>query len=91
MTIRQASVAFVACLLVAAGAQAEEGVIDKTGAAVKHGAQWTAHKIERGAKAAGHGIKVGVDATAHGVKRGAEATSRVAHRIGEKIGGSNNG
>lgn len=50
-------------------------VIEKTGAAIEHGAKAAASGIERGAKAA-----------AHGVERGAQATGRALSRASQKIG-----
>ena len=83
--------ALLGCLLIATGAFAEEGVIHKTGSAVKHGANWTATKIEHGAKATGHGLKVGVEATGRGLHRAGDATSRAFHKVSSKIGGSSHG
>lgn len=77
-------------------AQAEEGVVDKTRAAVEHGAEAAANALKKGVTAAGDGIKRGAEATRHGievgfhaaergVKRGAEATGRAMHKVGEKV------
>lgn len=77
-------------------AHADEGVVDKTKAAVEHGAEVTAHAVKKGMTAAGngikrgaeatrHGIEVGVHATERGVKRGAEATGRAMHTVAEKV------
>lgn len=88
-------------LIVAAGlANAEEGVVDKTKAAVEHGAEVTVHAVKRGVHAAGRGIKHGAEATGHGLvvageatKRGlhraGEATGRAAHKVGEKLSPGN--
>lgn len=85
------------CLLMATGAIcAEEGFIDKSKAAVEHGAEVTADAVKRGAHAAGRGIergaeaavqgvKVGVTAAGHGIKRGTDATMRAAHKIKDKV------
>lgn len=94
----------VALALIAASslAVAEEGVVDRTKAAIEHGAEVTGHAIERGVHAAGRGIKRGAEATGHGievglnaagrgVKRGAEATGRAAHKVGEKLSPGNSG
>lgn len=83
------------CLLGAARAD-EEGVIDKTEAAVKRGAEATArgvrkgvdattHAVKRGAEATAHGIEVGVSAAGRGIKRGAEATGKALHKAGDKL------
>ena len=84
-------VVLLGCLLIATGAIAEEGVIDKTKSAVKHGANWTTTKIEHGAKATGRGLKVGADATGRGLHRAGDATSRAFHKVSSKIGGSSHG
>lgn len=74
----------------------EEGVIDKTEAAVKRGAEATArgvkkgveattHAVKRGAEATAHGIETGVSAAGRGIKRGAEATGNALHKAGEKL------
>lgn len=86
----------IAAALLGGMAHAEEGVVDKTKAAVEHGAEATAHAVKKGVTAAGHGIKRGVEATRHGievgvhaaergVKRGAEATKHVMHKVAEKV------
>ena len=70
------------CLFVMA-AQAESNhateksptVIERTGAAIEHGAKAAAHGVERGAKAAAHGIEVGV-----------QATGRALNKVSQKIG-----
>lgn len=83
-------------ITVAGLAHAEEGVVDKTKAAVEHGAEVTVHAVKRGVSAAGRGIKRGAEATGHGievglhaagrgVKRGAEATGRAAHKVKDKL------
>lgn len=62
------------CLLsLGLGVNAEEGVVDKTGAAVERGAHAAANGVEHGVEAAGNGIKRGAEATAGFVKKGAEA------------------
>ena len=50
-------------------------VIERTGAAIEHGAKAATHGVERGAKAA-----------AHGVKRGAQATGRALSKASQKVG-----
>lgn len=74
-------------LIVAAGlANAEEGVVDKTKAAVEHGAEVTVHAVKRGVHAAGRGIKRGAEAAGHGLEVAGEATKRGLHRAGEATG-----
>lgn len=77
-------------LLAAAGlAIAEEGVVDRTKEALKHGAEVTAHAVERGVHAAGHGLVVAGEATKRGLHRAGEATGRAAHKVGEKLSPGN--
>nr|WP_295776523.1 hypothetical protein [Rhodoferax sp.] len=75
------------------------GPIDKVANAIKRGASAAATGIEKGAraaaggiergtKAAANGIEHGAQATARGVERGASATGRAAHKVADKIGGS---
>lgn len=89
-------VVLVGLLALGSVAHAEEGVVDKTKAAVEHGAEATAHAVKKGVTAAGNGIKRGAEATRHGVevgfhaaergvKRGAEATGRAMHKVAEKV------
>lgn len=86
-SLKPLSLLAAACLLMMT-AQADSGespkadagnqsptVIEKTGAAIEHGAKAAASGIERGAKAA-----------AHGVERGAQATGRALSRASQKIG-----
>lgn len=47
-----------------------------------------ANAIKRGASAAATGIEKGARAAASGVERGASATGRAAHKVADKIGGS---
>lgn len=79
----------------------EEGVIDKTEAAVKRGAEATANgvrkgveattrAVKRGAEATRHGVEVGVSAAGRGIKRGAEATGNALHKAGDKLSPSEN-
>ncbi len=83
-------------------ALAEEGVIDKAGAAIERGADATVHGIKRGMEAAGHGIQRGAEATVHGIevglsaadrgiRRGAEATGHALQKVVEKIIPSSDG
>lgn len=84
-------------LCLAGTLQAEEtGVIDKTEAAIKRGAEATARgvnkgvevttqAVKRGAEAAGHGIEVGLSAAGRGIKRGTEAAGDALHKAGEKL------
>jgi hypothetical protein len=89
-------VILIGAFLFGSVAQAEEGVVDKTKAAVEHGAEVTAHAVKKGVTAAGNGIKRGAEATRHGVevgfhaaergvKRGTEATGRAMHKVAEKL------
>lgn len=89
-------VLLISAFLLGSAAHAEEGVVDKTKAAVEHGAEATAHVVKKGVTAAGNGIKRGAEATRHGievgvhaaergVKRGAEATGRAMHTVAEKV------
>ncbi|MCG2577922.1 hypothetical protein LZ012_13075 [Dechloromonas sp. XY25] len=89
-------VLLISAFLLGGMAHAEEGVVDKTKAAVEHGAEATAHAVKKGVTAAGNGIKRGAEATRHGietgvhaaergVKKGAEATGRVMHKVAEKV------
>lgn len=90
------AIILLSAFLFAGFAHAEEGVVDKTKAAVEHGAEATAHAVKKGVTAAGNGIKRGAEATRHGVevgfhaaergvKRGAEATGRAMHTVAEKV------
>lgn len=54
-------------------------VIEKTGAAIEHGAKATANGVERGAKAAGHGIERGFQATGR-------ALNKASDKVSEKLG-----
>lgn len=91
MAPKRNAMLFVTCLMLTTGAFADESVIDKTEAAVKHGAHWTATKVEHGAKAAAHGVKIGVDAAGHGLHRAADATARTFHKVAGKVGSSSSG
>lgn len=75
---------------------ADEGVIDRTEAALVRGAEATVHGIKRGMEAAGNGIQRGAEATVHGIevglsaadrgiRRGAEATGRALQKVAEKV------
>lgn len=54
-------------------------VIEKTGAAIEHGAKATANGVERGARAAGHGIERGLQATGR-------ALNKASDKVSEKLG-----
>lgn len=98
-TFKTAALLAVTCLLLSQ-AQAETneasstnssgesspGVIDKTGAAVSHGAKVAADAVEHGAKAAVNGIERGTKAAANGIERGAQATGRVVKKVAHKVG-----
>jgi hypothetical protein len=68
-------------LLSAQAASSNEGaahtptVMERTGAAIGHGAKAAANGIERGAKAVGHGIE-----------RGVQATGRALSKVSRKVG-----
>lgn len=77
-------------------ALADEGVIDKTGAALERGAEATVHGIKRGMESASngiqrgaeaiiHGIEVGLSAADRGVRRGAEASAHALQKVAEKV------
>lgn len=89
-------VLLISAFLLGGAAHAEEGVVDKTKAAVEHGAEATSNAVKKGVTAAGNGIKRGAEATRHGievgvhaaergVKRGAEATKHVMQKVAEKV------
>lgn len=54
-------------------------VIEKTGAAIEHGAKAAANGVERGARAAGHGIERGLQATGR-------ALTKASDKVSEKLG-----
>jgi hypothetical protein len=54
------------------GAASSPTVMERTGAAIGHGAKAAANGIERGAKAAGHGIERGVQATGRALSKASQ-------------------
>lgn len=54
-------------------------VLEKTGAAIEHGAKAAANGVERGAKAAGHGIERGLQATGRALNK---ASDKVSDKLG---------
>jgi len=94
--MKRVTAAVVCCFCMVGLALSDDGLIDKTGSAVEHGAEATAHGIKRGVEAAGHGVKRGAEATRHGIevglsaagrgiRRGAEATGHALHKVAEKV------
>lgn len=82
---------FISFLMLIGDARAEEsspGMVDKVANAVKQGASAAARGIDHGVQAAVRGIERGASATAQGVERGATATGNAAHRVADKIDGT---
>lgn len=94
--MKRSLTAIVCCLSLLGIAYADDGIVNKTEAALERGAEATAHGIKRGVEAAGngikrgaeatrHGIEVGLSATGRGIRRGAEATGHALEKAAEKV------
>ena len=72
-------------------AQGGDTVIDKTGRAIKKGAQATADGAEYVAEKVVNGVKRGAKATGNAIERGGKATGRALGKAADKVGISGNG
>lgn len=75
----------------AAPAQGGDTVIDKTGRAIKKGAQATADGAEYVAEKVVNGVKRGAKATGNAIERGGKATGRALGKAADKVGISDKG
>lgn len=75
----------------AAPAQGGDSVIDKTGRAIKKGAQATADGAEYVTEKVVNGVKRGAKATGDAIERGGKATGRALGKAADKVGISDKG
>lgn len=75
----------------AAPAQGGDSVIDKTGRAIKKGAQAAADGAEYVAEKVVNGVKRGAKATGNALERGGQATGRALGKAADKVGVGNSG